>query len=213
MSERSNNISPIIGIVLAGGLSRRFGSPKAFAAFSTPDGEESLFHERSVSALQRICESIVIVTNPELKERFPANLKLCIDLPQVAGQGPLAGIYTGMKQYPDCSYVIMPCDMPAIEPADIQKLHQLAVSLPDADVVAVRTSTSDIPLLSIWRRDLSQELLSHISSGQRSVMKLLAELHTHWIDSADINDNEQVFRNYNTPDGHLIEPNEHRRKS
>ena len=56
-----------VGIVLAGGLSRRFGSPKAFARI----GNE-YFYELAIEALEPHCEEVIVVTRPELLERFPA---------------------------------------------------------------------------------------------------------------------------------------------
>ena len=54
-----------VGIVLAGGLSRRFGSPKAFARL-----EAKYFYERAVEAYEPFCEEVVVVTRQELVDRF-----------------------------------------------------------------------------------------------------------------------------------------------
>lgn len=189
-----------VGILLAGGLSRRFGSPKAFARLTSNGSEGRMFYERALDALRDTCDSLVIVTNRELEGRFPTELEVCIDLPHLEGQGPLAGICTAMHKHPNHRYIVMACDMPLIGPADVERLQDRALTVPRADVVAVRTTEAAIPLFSVWQHDVSKLLEESILSGKLSVMKMLAQLNTHWIESATISPDDEVFRNYNTPD-------------
>lgn len=75
----------ILGVVLAGGRSRRFGSDKALAEM---DGKTLLAH--AVHTLSGWCEDVVIVG----RETGPAS---CIaDWPR-AGMGPLGGIAAGLR--------------------------------------------------------------------------------------------------------------------
>lgn len=75
----------ILGAVLAGGQSSRFGSDKALAEF---DGQTLL--SRAVGALGRSCDSVVIVG----RDQGPAP---CIpDWPK-AGMGPLGGIAAALR--------------------------------------------------------------------------------------------------------------------
>lgn len=187
-----------VGILLAGGLSRRFGSPKAFARLDGPD--DRMFYERALDALEAVCDGCVVAASRELADRFPPGLEVCEDLPAIEGQGPLAGICTAMRHRPAASYVVMACDMPLVGQEEIRRLYASAEEYASADVVAVRTPQSAVPLLSVWRRNLADCLEQAILEGRLSVMKLLAELETVWIDSRQLNGDEQVFRNYNTPD-------------
>ncbi len=186
-----------LGILLAGGLSRRFGSPKAFARLDGPDSR--MFYERALNALEGVCDSCVVAASRELADRFPSGLEVCEDLPAIAGQGPLAGICTAMRRRPAARYIVMACDMPLIGQDELRRLYALAESCSEADVVAVRTPQSAVPLLSVWRQNLADSLEQAIREERLSVMKLLAGLETVWIDSRHLNDDEQVFRNYNTP--------------
>ncbi|WP_051507192.1 molybdenum cofactor guanylyltransferase [Saccharibacillus sacchari] len=188
-----------VGILLAGGLSRRFGSPKAFARLTSNGSEGRMFYERALDALRDTCDSLVIVTNRELESRFPPELEACIDLPHLEGQGPLAGICTAMRKYPNSRYIVMACDMPLIQSADVQRLQERALTVPKADVVAVRATEAAIPLFGVWQYDVSKLLEESVLSGKLSVMKMLAQLNTHWIESAAINPDDGIFRNYNTP--------------
>lgn len=82
----------ILGIVLAGGLSTRFGSDKALAEL---DGHSLL--TRAVDKLSGWCEQVVIVG----REEGPAP---CIpDWPR-PGMGPLAGIAAGLHHARDADF-------------------------------------------------------------------------------------------------------------
>lgn len=82
----------ILGVVLAGGRSTRFGSDKALAEL----GGRTLL-ARAVDALSGWCEYVVVAG----RETAPAP---CIpDWPQ-AGMGPLAGIAAGLRLARDDGY-------------------------------------------------------------------------------------------------------------
>lgn len=84
----------MVGAILAGGESRRFGSPKAFAKQNGV-----YFFQRAVEALCPSVEELYIVSHPTLVARFQqeASEKVIGDDEKYRGQGPLAGIYTVMK--------------------------------------------------------------------------------------------------------------------
>jgi molybdopterin-guanine dinucleotide biosynthesis protein A len=182
-----------IGILLAGGESRRFGSPKAFAKI---DGE--LFYEKAYKALDAVCDHVVIVARPEQQSRFPADLDVITDLPIVAGQGPLAGIFTAMTQRPGDQYVVLPCDMPFITANETARLiGQMDVS---KNITAVQTPEERVPLFSVWKTGMQEALKAELIDGQRKVMVFMEKAGTVWLDSSQINENADVFRNINRPD-------------
>jgi molybdenum cofactor guanylyltransferase len=99
----------ILGVVLAGGLSRRMASPvpKALLDFQ---GRAMIAH--ILQALVPQVGAIVINANTErlLFERY--GFPVVQD--QVAGfVGPLAGLHAAMLAFPDYEwYVMCPCDSP-----------------------------------------------------------------------------------------------------
>ncbi|TIX49493.1 molybdenum cofactor guanylyltransferase [Alteraurantiacibacter aquimixticola] len=79
----------ILGVVLAGGLSTRFGSDKALAEL---DGRTLI--SRAVEALSAWCDKVVIAGR---KEGSETGTTRCIpDWPR-AGMGPLGGIAAGLR--------------------------------------------------------------------------------------------------------------------
>jgi molybdopterin-guanine dinucleotide biosynthesis protein A len=181
-----------IGILLAGGMSRRFGSPKAFAKIN-----DKFFYEHVWHALDVSCDDVVIVTRDELMPRFPEQLDVIIDLPSLSGLGPLVGIYTAMTERPANQYLVLPCDMPFIGQKETAALIQLAEG---HDVTAVRTSEEHLPLFSIWNHRVKKDLMREILNKQLSVMKFLDQVETKWVDSRLIHVDKTIFRNINTDD-------------
>ena len=180
-----------VGVVLAGGLSRRFGSPKAFACFGT-----GYFYERAIDALKPFCEEVIVVTREELLERFPPGVTTMTDFSEVAGLGPLAGIFSVMESVEADFYAVLPCDMPYVDTSimnEIRKLHQ-------GSVTAVLASGNYHPLVSIWGKELKKPILDALENEQLSVMKFLKNLDVNWINGSSLIENEKhVFTNINMP--------------
>jgi molybdenum cofactor guanylyltransferase len=179
------------GIVLAGGLSRRFGSPKAFARFGS-----GYFYERAIEALEPFCEEVIVVTREELLERFPQSVNTITDFPEVAGLGPLAGIYSAMKAVKADAYAVLPCDMPYVDSTIMNSVRQHH----KGSVTAVTAEGKYHPLVSVWNRETKQPILDALLSEQLSVMKLLKELDVTWINGGSLtNDENRIFKNINKP--------------
>ena len=82
-----------VGILLAGGLSRRYGSPKAFAEIS---GKK--FYEIVYDTLNSVCDDVIVVTRKEFINWFPKEYHVIVDIDKFLGCGPLAGIYSAMEE-------------------------------------------------------------------------------------------------------------------
>lgn len=181
-----------IGIVLAGGLSRRFGSPKAFAQY-----EGKPFFEFAVAALKPHCDEVIVVTRPELTSRMPMTYSVITDIEKYRGQGPLAGILSAMKAMPAERYVVLPCDMPYVDAEVIGSL----VRAHKNPATAVISEGRYHPLVSVWSADLQPQLVESLENEQLSVMKFLSKVDVCWIEGSSLTGNEnRVFMNMNTPE-------------
>ena len=189
-----------VGVLLAGGLSRRFGSPKAFAEL---DGKA--FYEYAYGALAAVCSHVVVITRPELEGRFPGTLDVISDNPKFAGNGPLAGIYTAMSERPARQYLVLPCDMPFISASETAAFMDLASE--KMDITAIRADSHNIPLFSLWNACVQDLLETDLENGQLRVMEFMAKVKTEWLDSSAVG-NFDAFRNINKTD-HLKGADEH----
>jgi len=195
-----------IGVVLAGGQSRRFGSPKAFA---TIDGE--YFYERICRLLAELCNDVIIVTREELLLQFPKHMNVITDCDEYKGNGPLSGIYSAMKQEQAERYLVLPCDMPFLTVSAIKKLVD-AASSDTANLDAVFSITLEEvyhPLVSIWPYNMKQQIKQVLEKKQYSVMKLLANAKVVWLNGEVLFDNAQfILQNINIQD-QMKEVNRH----
>ena len=181
-----------VGIILAGGLSRRFGSPKAFAKLG-----EQYFYERAMDALASCCAEVFVVTRPEQMQCFPSSVNVKTDLARYAGLGPLAGILSVMESVEADRYAVLPCDMPHVNSRAMTKLlvHH------EKGVTAVISDGRYHPLVSIWDGQLKSAVKKALLNDQLSVMKLLSSQEAVWINGNSLTDDEnRMFMNVNTPE-------------
>lgn len=174
-----------------GGLSRRFGSPKAFAQLGN-----RYFYEVALEALKAHCDEVIIVTRQELLKCFPEGVKAITDIIDYKGLGPLAGILSAMESVEADRYIVLPCDMPYVDEKVVGKLlaqHEQAVT-------AVVVDGRQHPLVSIWDRSMKGNLREVLANGQLRVMPVLASSGVRWINGGLLTDDERrVFTNVNTP--------------
>src|SRR5690625_7699926 len=103
----------IVGVILAGGQSSRFGSPKAFVK-----KDNIPFYQYSWQARKPFVSSTLIITNPLVEALFAKDnvpIKMVNDHDQYQGQGPLAGIYTAMNVLIAEWYMIVPDEVRVFE--------------------------------------------------------------------------------------------------
>lgn len=179
----------VIGIVLAGGQSRRFGSPKAFATYNG-----KCFYEYAIAALTPQCTEIAVVARPEDVDRFPSTLHVITDLKEFEGQGPLAGILTGMTTIQSDWYAVLPCDVPFADDSIIRELMNHRTSNLS---VAIEEVGKCHPLLSIWSKGAEPLIRSSLEMGNRSVRPLIQQ----WVDGqALLGMKPSLFNNVNRPE-------------
>ena len=117
----------ILGVILAGGKSSRFGSNKADAHL----GDKTLL-EHTISKVENYFLEVLIVSNKESIKINKKNVFLVKDF--IKGQlGPLIGILSAMKwieQY-NKKYkwiATFPCDTPFFDDSIIEKLKNCSIS-------------------------------------------------------------------------------------
>jgi molybdopterin-guanine dinucleotide biosynthesis protein A len=185
-----------LGAILAGGASRRFGSPKGLAVVGG-----RMIVERVRDALVAALDEAVLITNqPELY----AGLGLRSRPDRHAGAGPVAGIEAALAWARDegrPGALVAACDMPFLDPSALR----LLVDRAGCDAVAVGTPPGgERPPMCMY---LCVECLSAaeqvLASDDRSVRRLLALVSTEWVSSTEISrhrDPATMFFNVNTPD-------------
>ena len=163
----------LTGILLVGGASRRFGSPKALARF----GGETLA-ERGWRTLGEACEHRLAVgkATEELDVPFPV-----LDVGSEV-QAPIVGLVAGLRAAPSDLCVVLPVDCPLVTPA---LLHELA----DACLDVARPERGPLP--GAYRRSA----LPALEAGGLAIHRAIAGLEVAVLDV-----DPALIVNVNTPE-------------
>jgi molybdopterin-guanine dinucleotide biosynthesis protein A len=179
----------VLGVILAGGESRRMGRDKAFLPF----GGATLV-ETVASRLRAACDDVLVVTNRPEPYRV-LGLRTAPDaLPH---RRSLAGIYTGILAAGGPAFVCG-CDMPFLCPALIRYLGGLAV---EADVVIPRVRDYE-PLHAVYTPACLEAIRRALAAGGRNA-DILSDVRARVVEEAELRRYDPGLRsleNLNTPD-------------
>ncbi|ANB60339.1 mobA-like NTP transferase domain protein [Anoxybacillus amylolyticus] len=185
-------VNRMAGAILAGGESRRFGSPKAFAKQNGV-----YFFQRAVEALRPSVEELYIVSHPTLLARFQqeTNEKIIVDAEKYRGQGPLAGIYTVMKQTEADWVFVLPCDMPYITERTIR---QMVSYIDDSFDIVVSAHFGRVqPLVGAYHRRIIDDIEQLLMAGNNRMFVLLEKRSVRYVNDTDFYEEPRVFYNMN----------------
>ncbi|KPF91690.1 molybdenum cofactor guanylyltransferase [Novosphingobium sp. AAP83] len=144
----------ILGAVLAGGLSTRFGSDKALAEL----GGRTLL-ARAVDALSGVCETVVVVG------RDVASVQTLPDWPS-AGMGPLGGIAAALHHARDAGFSeVLTCAVDSVGMGD-DLIGQLSPA---------PSYCADQPVIGLWPVTASNAVDAILTGDGRHSMRAFAE--------------------------------------
>jgi molybdopterin-guanine dinucleotide biosynthesis protein A len=153
----------MIGAVLAGGESRRFGSDKAAALVMG----RSLV-ERAAETLARVLPEVVIVSS-----RAPATASWLHVPDERAGQGPLAGIEAALRYAHDRGLdgaFVLACDLPLV---DAPTVEAVIAALGPALAAAPSRDGRWEPLCAAYRVECLPWASGALDRGERAAHALL----------------------------------------
>ena len=139
----------ILGAILAGGASSRFGSDKALHLWH---GRPLLAH--ALDALKPFCDSLLVAG----REAIPGIAAHFVPDRPAPGLGPLGGLAAALHFAAENSYarvLTAGCDTPVIPPAILLEL----IATPGA------AALSGLPVIGIWPATLAAPLDAYISSA------------------------------------------------
>jgi molybdopterin-guanine dinucleotide biosynthesis protein A len=153
----ARRFTQLSGFVLAGGESRRMGTPKPLLEL----GGETLL-ERQIRLLRRVCPRVAVVGAPPGLPAVGAHV-FADELP---GRGPLGGIYTGLKHSRTEYNFFLGGDLPFMEARFLRFLACLAVR-EQADVTVPQTSDRRLqPLAAVYRRRALGAVRTRLEAGE-----------------------------------------------
>jgi len=170
----------LTGVLLVGGASTRFGSPKALARLAG----ESLA-ERGWQTLGEACDERIAVG--KLADGLELPFRVHDDASPV--RAPIAGVVTGLLAASADLCVFLPVDCPCVTPA---LLRLLAEACAGADAAVPQTG----PLPGAYRKSALPALQRRLAAERHLALRdALADLDTRVVDL-----DESLLVNVNTPD-------------
>jgi len=179
-------------VILAGGKSSRMGRPKALLPF---DNEPLIVH--IVRALKSMFAEAVVVAAPE-QELPPLPALLVRD--EVAYQGPVGGIYYGLKASGGEFCFVTSCDVAF---TNLSLISFLISQISNHDVVVPYWQERFQPLHAVYRRSVLPLLREQLERGELRPIFLYDKVRTRKIGEDEIRrlDPEGLsFFNMNTPE-------------
>jgi molybdopterin-guanine dinucleotide biosynthesis protein A len=183
----TSRISPITGLVLAGGQGRRMGGV---------DKGLQLLRGKPMAqwAIERLApqvDEVLINCNQNLEAYARFGRRLVPD--EIRGfAGPLAGLHAGMKAAAHPLVATVPCDSPFL-PQDL--ISRLQSQLGSNDLAVAKTGEQPHPVFALVRRHCLESLEAFLAQGGRKIDAWYAALQ---VVEVSFDDEADAFRNINT---------------
>lgn len=159
MALSNTAATPLMGLVLAGGQSRRMGTDKATLQ---ADGINLL--DRAVSTLRAVLADVYVAVSAGQVED-PARQKYSVIEDQFSDIGPAAGLLAAHASYPNAAWLVIACDMPLLDEASLVYLRDRRDESSAATALAVRADGRAEPLCAIYEPVTLAAFLAQVSAG------------------------------------------------
>ena len=184
-------IADATAVILAGGKSSRMGRPKALLPFG---GEPLIAHV--VRGLTKMFAEAVVEAAPE--QELPI-LPASLVRDEVAYQGPVSGIYHGLKASTKEVCFVTSCDAPFL---NLPLIAHLLSQISDWDAIVPYWQERFQPLHAVYRRSVMPILKEQLERGELRPIFLYDKVRTRKVDENEIrlfDPDGLSFLNMNSP--------------
>ena len=177
-------------IVLAGGMSRRMGEPKALLDWH---GSPLVHHVAGI--LAGVCAPVIVVAASGQDVPVPAGVEIAVDA--VPERGPLEGIAAGIRAVDGRAGAVFlaAVDLPLLHPAFVT---QMLAALPGFDAAVPVAEGRDQPLAAAYAARLLARAPGLLAAGEARASALLEHGRVLRLDRDDLIEPDSL-RNVNTP--------------
>jgi molybdopterin-guanine dinucleotide biosynthesis protein A len=178
-------ISEVVGVVLAGGKSSRYGENKALVRLN---GMPLI--ERVIGVLKSIFRPVILITNtPHAYEHL--NLPMHED--RIKGLGPLGGIYTALHVIPGDGAFVVGCDMPYLNGKLIQHMVTIRGTY---DVVVPRIYEKIEALHALYGRSCLPAIQQRIDAGEYQTFRFFQDVSVRYVEEDEVRHFDARFRSF-----------------
>lgn len=176
-------IEDCTALILAGGDSRRMGRDKATLVL---DGKTLL--ERVTATMQQIFPK-VIVSVRQLRSGVDAP-QVCDELP---GNGPLAGLISGLAQADTPWVFAVACDMPFVTQAVVERL---AAFRSGHQAVVPMVGGHPQPLAAFYATSTLDAMRASFATGDKSMRRVLDKFEVRYVSEAELHTADPQLRSF-----------------
>ena len=156
----------ILGTVLAGGKSQRFGEDKSQVRL-----EGTLLIDYILSEIKDEFKEILIVSNNKIHFKNSEKISMIADFEK--GQGPLGGVLSAMKwvkqKNKDYKWIsTFPADTPFFKREILQKFFK-EIKIEESRLFFIKSNNTRHNIFGLWSIDLLGELEEDLKKGDRKV--------------------------------------------
>jgi molybdopterin-guanine dinucleotide biosynthesis protein A len=178
-------ISPVQGLVLAGGKSSRMGQDKTQLAYhgkSQRDYAVEILKNNLLQTFVSVAQDQKISTHQYIQDKF-------------VGLGPFGAICSAFQQNPNKAWLVVATDLPFVTEDLIKLLLQKRNPKKMATAIKGKSKEFVEPLITIYEPKAYPVLLSYLAQGYSCPRKVLINSDVEIVEVDD-----DLIRNVNTPD-------------
>ncbi|HBZ11978.1 MAG TPA: molybdenum cofactor guanylyltransferase [Bacillus bacterium] len=180
-------------IILAGGKSSRMGQNKALIKIG---GRRVI--DRIAAELEPVSNKMIVIANdPAQYEHM--NAFIIEDEPAFKGQGPLVGIYTGLKEAGCGPCLVVACDMPFVSARIGRELVSILKRNKVDAVVPIHEDRMH-PLFAVYDARVAETVKKTLMAGKRSVKSFLDRIDVEYF---TIKEKRDAVWNMNTMEEYI----------
>ncbi len=186
--------TPVYGLILAGGRSTRMKTDKGAIKYFGKSQTQKL-----KELLSPHCEKVLVSCRQDQEDAdHMQGLELLPD--SILDMGPMGGILSAMRKYPNVAFMVVACDLPYLEKGTLDFLFKERNPYKMATCFLNPERRWPEPLCTIYEPKSYQKLLQYLSIGYSCPRKVL---FNGPIKSMELNFKE-ALNNANTPDDYKM---------
>ena len=183
-------MTPLFGLLLAGGSSSRMRSDKAALAY----GARPQLAEAFDLLARHVGKAFVSVRSDQATEPLRARYPQVVD--GNVGRGPIAGIVAAQERHPEAAWLVLACDLPFLDDATLASLIARRDASRLATAFASRHDGLPEPLCALYEPASRPAILAHVAGGRDCPRKFLVDHDVLLLDPVS----PAALDNANTPE-------------
>jgi molybdopterin-guanine dinucleotide biosynthesis protein A len=159
-----------VGIILAGGKSRRMGKDKSLLDFQ---GRTLL--QRMIDEHRKLLDDVYVIGKGT---EYFENATGIYD--KIEDKGPVGGLFTALSEIKADWYLISPCDMPFLNHTELKELLEESAS-GEYDAIIAESDNGYEPLVAAYSSNIFPLMQKNMENGNYAVRALFNQINKRFL--------------------------------